>query len=288
MPAGGVHAYLHGVGVEIMASSDNVLRAGLTGKHVDIPELLANVDYVAAPPIRIAPETFHGATRMFYAPVDDFELSVTTLDRTDAARTPCPGAGPGSCCASRVRWWCPPRTARAGPGAAGRRAFVPAEDGPLSGRGAGDRGAGRRALTGGQRAPLTPTSRRNPWGSPTAIPHALGLEPDGRTMAEAWFGAYPTAPSVVEVAGGRHDAHRADRADPAATLGADVVAQFGPRLPFLVKLIAADSPLSLQLHPAAGARRGGVRARRRPSACRTTPRRAACRTRTGAPSCCTR
>ena len=53
--------------------------AGLTPKHVDVPELLRNVDYVAAPPIRIAPEVFHDATKVFYAPVDDFELSVTDL-----------------------------------------------------------------------------------------------------------------------------------------------------------------------------------------------------------------
>ncbi|MCV2394167.1 mannose-6-phosphate isomerase, class I [Actinotalea sp. M2MS4P-6] len=92
VPAGGVHAYLHGVGVEIMASSDNVLRAGLTPKHIDIPELLANVDYRAAPPIRIAPETFYGETRVYYAPVDDFELSVTTL--TDDRSHPLPGRGP--------------------------------------------------------------------------------------------------------------------------------------------------------------------------------------------------
>ena len=92
VPAGGVHAYLHGVGVEIMASSDNVLRAGLTLKHVDVPELLRNVDYVAAPPIRIAPEVFHGATKVFYAPVDDFELSVTEL--ADDDDHPLPGRGP--------------------------------------------------------------------------------------------------------------------------------------------------------------------------------------------------
>ncbi|MBU4335983.1 MAG: mannose-6-phosphate isomerase, class I [Actinobacteria bacterium] len=91
IPAGGVHAYLHGFGVEIMASSDNVLRAGLTPKHVDVPELLENVDYVAAPPIRIAPEVFHGATKVFYAPVDDFELSVTTVG---AGVHPLPGRGP--------------------------------------------------------------------------------------------------------------------------------------------------------------------------------------------------
>jgi mannose-6-phosphate isomerase len=92
VPAGGVHAYLHGLGIEIMASSDNVLRAALTPKHVDVAEVLRNVDYVAAPPIRIAPETFHGATKVYYAPVDDFELSVTTI--ADDEIHPLPGRGP--------------------------------------------------------------------------------------------------------------------------------------------------------------------------------------------------
>jgi len=92
IPAGGVHAYLHGMAVEIMASSDNVLRAGLTPKHVDADELLRRVDYVAAPPIRIVPHVFHGATRVFSAPVDDFELSVTTVD--DGLVHPLPGRGP--------------------------------------------------------------------------------------------------------------------------------------------------------------------------------------------------
>ena len=44
VPAGSVHAYISGLGVEIMASSDNVLRAGLTTKHVDVPAMLACVD----------------------------------------------------------------------------------------------------------------------------------------------------------------------------------------------------------------------------------------------------
>lgn len=93
VPAGAVHAYLSGVAVEIMASSDNVLRAGLTPKHIDIPEMLENVDYVAAPPIRIAPEVFHGSTEVYYAPVDDFELSITT-STSEHATCPLPGRGP--------------------------------------------------------------------------------------------------------------------------------------------------------------------------------------------------
>lgn len=78
-PPGGIHAYVSGLGVEIMANSDNVLRAGLTEKHVDCQELLNCLDYVAAPPVRIAPEWVTDSTQVFYAPVDDFELSVTKL-----------------------------------------------------------------------------------------------------------------------------------------------------------------------------------------------------------------
>jgi mannose-6-phosphate isomerase len=135
VPAGGVHAYLHGVAVELMANSDNVLRAGLTPKHVDVPELLRNVDYVAAPPIRIAPETFHGATKVFYVPVDDFELSVTDL--ADDEQHLLPGRGPRIllCLDGEVA------VAASGDGALslarGQAAFVPAADGRLtvSGRG---------------------------------------------------------------------------------------------------------------------------------------------------------
>jgi mannose-6-phosphate isomerase len=50
LPAGNLHAYLSGAGVEIMANSDNVLRGGLTPKHVDVPELLRVLDFTAAPP----------------------------------------------------------------------------------------------------------------------------------------------------------------------------------------------------------------------------------------------
>jgi mannose-6-phosphate isomerase len=92
VPTGTVHAYLSGVGVEIMANSDNVLRAGLTHKHVDVDELLLNVDCVAAPPIRIAPERSFTSTSTFYAPVEDFELSVTRL--LDDSPTHVPGRGP--------------------------------------------------------------------------------------------------------------------------------------------------------------------------------------------------
>ncbi|MDD9207718.1 mannose-6-phosphate isomerase, class I [Georgenia sp. 10Sc9-8] len=137
VPAGGVHAYLSGLGVEVMASSDNVLRAGLTRKHVDVPEMLACVDYVAAPPIRVAPEVFHGATRVFYAPVDDFELSVTELtDRPTDATHPLPGRGPRVvlCLDGDVTVSSAAETL---PLARGQAAFVRADEGRMTVHGAG-------------------------------------------------------------------------------------------------------------------------------------------------------
>jgi mannose-6-phosphate isomerase len=135
VPAGGVHAYLHGMALEIMANSDNVLRAGLTPKHVDVDELLRTVDYVAAPPIRIAPEVFCGATRVFYAPVDDFELSVTTVN--DDLDHPLPGRGPRIvlCLDGELT------VASSGDGhitlRKGESLFAPASDGELTARGRG-------------------------------------------------------------------------------------------------------------------------------------------------------
>lgn len=82
VPAGCVHTYLSGLAVEVMAASDNVLRAGLTAKHIDAAEMLAIVDYVAAPPIRIAPELVGPGVGVYYAPVDDFELLVARVAET--------------------------------------------------------------------------------------------------------------------------------------------------------------------------------------------------------------
>ncbi|MEV4319261.1 mannose-6-phosphate isomerase, class I [Actinocrispum sp. NPDC049592] len=48
LPAGNLHTYLHGTAVEILANSDNILRGGLTPKHVDVPELLRVLDFTCA------------------------------------------------------------------------------------------------------------------------------------------------------------------------------------------------------------------------------------------------
>ena len=85
IPAGVVHSYRSGLGVEVLSSSDNVVRAGLTHKHVDAERLIDIADFDPVPPVRIAPERPRPATERFYAPVQDFELSVTTVDGSDVS-----------------------------------------------------------------------------------------------------------------------------------------------------------------------------------------------------------
>jgi mannose-6-phosphate isomerase len=89
--------------------------------------------------------------------------------------------------------------------------------------------------------------RRYDWGSRSAIPAMLGIEPDGRPAAELWFGAHPDDPSAVLEHGVALDA--LIEADPVAALGGAVVDRFGARLPFLLKVLAADTALSIQVHP---------------------------------------
>ncbi|HTZ44039.1 MAG TPA: mannose-6-phosphate isomerase, class I, partial [Jatrophihabitans sp.] len=74
--AGNVHAYLRGVCVELLANSDNVLRCGLTGKHVDVPELLRIADFTATPQPRREPSCSDGTRVAFRLPVPDFALAV--------------------------------------------------------------------------------------------------------------------------------------------------------------------------------------------------------------------
>jgi mannose-6-phosphate isomerase class I len=81
LPAGVLHAYLVGSGMEIMASSNNVLRGGLTPKHVDVHELLRNVSFESG-----APEILRGVSKsdpretVYSTPAEEFELSRIELD----------------------------------------------------------------------------------------------------------------------------------------------------------------------------------------------------------------
>ena len=92
--------------------------------------------------------------------------------------------------------------------------------------------------------------RRYAWGSQTAMAEFLGRKaPTAEPEAELWIGAYPACPS--RLADGR-TLQELIAADPTAALGAAAVARFGPRLPFLLKVLTIGAPLSLQAHPDAG------------------------------------
>lgn len=74
LPAGNVHAYLAGLGVELMAASDNVLRGGLTTKHVDVDELLAVATFAPLPAPLLLPERPAAGLRVFRPAEGDFVL----------------------------------------------------------------------------------------------------------------------------------------------------------------------------------------------------------------------
>lgn len=75
------HAYLEGVGLEVMANSDNVLRAGLTNKHIDITELIANIDFkpTKADDLLSIPEKY-GNIWKYNIPVEDFSFNIYSIN----------------------------------------------------------------------------------------------------------------------------------------------------------------------------------------------------------------
>lgn len=95
---------------------------------------------------------------------------------------------------------------------------------------------------------LTGRIRAYPWGSRTLIAELRGApSPSSRPEAELWFGAHPAAPSEIDGTA----LTEIIAADPVAALGERVLNEHGDTLPFLLKLLAADEPLSLQAHPTA-------------------------------------
>lgn len=84
------------------------------------------------------------------------------------------------------------------------------------------------------------------WGSRTRLAKLLGRPPSALPEAELWIGAHPKAPSGLS--DGR-SLLEAIRADPDGMLGQDLLQRFGAELPFLLKVLAVEAPLSLQAHP---------------------------------------
>ena len=79
LPAGNLHSYLQGIAMEVMANSDNVLRGGLTPKHVDVPELLRVLDFTPVTDARVA-TTRDGIELTYDTPTAEFAGSVLTFD----------------------------------------------------------------------------------------------------------------------------------------------------------------------------------------------------------------
>jgi mannose-6-phosphate isomerase len=86
LPAGNLHTYLRGTGVEIMANSDNVLRGGLTAKHVDVPELLRVLDFSHGPLAVQRGEPVGPHETAYRTPAKEFQLN--RLEWADGEQTP--------------------------------------------------------------------------------------------------------------------------------------------------------------------------------------------------------
>ncbi|NDU72246.1 mannose-6-phosphate isomerase, class I [Actinomadura sp. DSM 109109] len=122
-----LHAYLRGTAIEIMASSDNVLRGGLTGKHVDQAELAAVTDFTPARPEVLEPRPLATGEELYAAPAPQFRL--TRLRPRPRVTVPEPGPSAILCIEGSLRVTRVDATEHLGPGEA---LFVPyAGAGPL-------------------------------------------------------------------------------------------------------------------------------------------------------------
>jgi len=79
LAAGEPHAYLEGLGIELMANSDNVLRGGLTKKHLDVPELIHVLTFQEQEPSVILPQLCNAVEWIYETPADEFRLTRLSL-----------------------------------------------------------------------------------------------------------------------------------------------------------------------------------------------------------------
>ncbi|MGD8168153.1 mannose-6-phosphate isomerase, class I [Herbiconiux sp. P16] len=135
LPAGNIHAYLRGLGVELMAASDNVLRGGLTPKHVDVPELLEVLDFDSLPVPFLAPTSPVPGLQLFQPDVNDFVLArIEVGDSVSTVAYPPRGAAIAICIEGSV-------TLSGGTGSItlsrGDSVFVTPQEGELTATGSG-------------------------------------------------------------------------------------------------------------------------------------------------------
>lgn len=117
---------------------------------------------------------------------------------------------------------------------------------------------------------LTGSIQNYAWGSTSLLAGLRGQTPSGDPEAEIWYGAHPGAGTFFD----EGSSLLAEiEADPSDVLGAGMVDRFGPKLPFLLKLLAAGSPLSIQAHPSIEQARVGFAAEEAAGIDRASPNR---------------
>ena len=84
LPAGELHAYFNGVGIELMANSDNVLRGGLTGKHIDVTELMAVTKFRTETVCKVKPVRRGTCETVYPTPAREFLLSMISVSKNEA------------------------------------------------------------------------------------------------------------------------------------------------------------------------------------------------------------
>ena len=104
---------------------------------------------------------------------------------------------------------------------------------------------------------ITPVLRDYAWGTTGDIAELLGIAPTGAPIAEAWWGTHDTAPSAAQLDDGPHSLRDLIASEPDSCLGPVQHRRWGARLPFLLKLLAIDKPLSIQVHPTLAQARAG-------------------------------
>jgi mannose-6-phosphate isomerase len=132
LPAGGLHAYLHGTGVELLANSDNVVRAGLTAKHIDVPELLKLTDPAVAVPV-LEPRALGGGLFVYDSPAPEFRLYRAELGDGEVTLPGAEGARIALCTAGAAALRARAGGVEAGDLTIGRgeSCFIAAADGPV-------------------------------------------------------------------------------------------------------------------------------------------------------------
>ena len=121
--------------------------------------------------------------------------------------------------------------------------------------------------------PLRGTVQHYAWGSRTALAAWRGRPPSGEPEAELWFGDHPRGTAVVDLDGREISLAALVAKAPDEVLGRRVVRRFGPRLPFLLKVLAVEEPLSIQAHPDSRQARAGFEREEAAGIARNAPER---------------